>query len=137
MHTSYWSFTPPPIISYSDLEMSILVIINDPPYGTETAYNALRMILAIHKKNEADQIRLFLMADAVTVALKNQDTPKGFYNLERMLRGIMAKGTTVSLCGTCMNARGLEENGLIDGCSRGSMDELASWVIEADRVLTF
>jgi uncharacterized protein involved in oxidation of intracellular sulfur len=32
------------------------------------------------------------MADAVTGALVNQNTPQGYYNIEKMLKAILNKG---------------------------------------------
>jgi len=73
-----------------------LFIVNDGPYGTEKAYNALRLAMAMQKEVDAD-IRVFLMADAVANAVAGQNTPQGFYNIERMLKGILAKGGKVKL----------------------------------------
>jgi uncharacterized protein involved in oxidation of intracellular sulfur len=36
-----------------------------------------------------------------------------------------------------MDARGLDEDGLVDGCRRSSMEELTDWTQEADNVLVF
>lgn len=44
------------------------------------------------------------MADAVASALPNQKTPDGYYNIERMLKGLINKGVTIKACGTCMDA---------------------------------
>lgn len=76
--------------------MKYLFIVNDGPYGTEKAYNALRLAMAMQKEVDAD-IRVFLMADAVANAVAGQNTPQGFYNIERMLKGILAKGGKVKL----------------------------------------
>lgn len=73
-----------------------LLIINDGPYGTEKAYNALRLGMAMQKERNAD-VKVFLMADAVANAVAGQDTPQGYYNIERMLKGILAKGGEVKL----------------------------------------
>jgi len=73
-----------------------LFIVNDGPYGTEKAYNALRLAMVMQKEVAAD-IRVFLMADAVANAVTGQNTPQGFYNIERMLKGILAKGGKVRL----------------------------------------
>ena len=43
----------------------ILIIINDAPYGTEKAYNALRMAMTIQKEHQEAEIKIFLLADAV------------------------------------------------------------------------
>ena len=60
--------------------MTILFIINDAPYGSEKAYNALRMAMTAQKEHADVQVRLFLLADAVTCALPGQATPQGYYS---------------------------------------------------------
>ena len=47
--------------------MKTLLIINDPPYGTERAYNALRLANTLIKR-EGEEARVFLMADAALCA---------------------------------------------------------------------
>lgn len=76
--------------------MKILFIINDAPYGTEKAYNALRMAMSLQKEHaESVEVNIFLLADAVTCALPNQVTPNGFYNIERMLKSTIRRGGMV------------------------------------------
>lgn len=117
--------------------MKTLLIVNDPPYGTEKAYNALRLALALHKKSPANEITVFLMADAVIAAKAGQKTPDGYYNVERMLRRVLAGKGQILLCGTCMDARGMTDDDVMDGGRRSSMDELATATIEADKVIVF
>jgi len=117
--------------------MKILFILNDPPYGTERCYNALRLANALLKKDPAIEVTVFLMADAVSCGRKGQKTPDGYYNLERMLKRFTAGTHRLLLCGTCMDARGLSEPDLMDGARRSSMDELAAATSEADKVLVF
>lgn len=116
--------------------MKILFLINDAPYGTEKFYNACRLAMQL-QKDHGTEILLFLMADAVTGALPNHNTPQGYYNIERMLKAIINKGGKVKLCGTCLDARGLSEMKVIEGCERSSMAELAQWSVEAEKVFTF
>lgn len=114
--------------------MNALIIINDPPYGTEKLYNALRMAQALLKA-ECD-VTVFLMGDAVSGAKTRQKTPDGFYNVERMVKRAALKGK-VLLCGTCMDARGITEKEIVDGVERSTMDELAKCTVAADKVLVF
>jgi len=116
--------------------MKVLFIINDPPYGTERAYNALRLAHALLKKEPETEVTMFLMADAVLAAKAGQKTPDGYYNLERMLKRLASKGK-VLLCGTCMDARGLTDGELMDGARRSTMDEFAATTLAADKVLVF
>ena len=118
--------------------MKILFIINDAPYGSEKAYNALRMAMMLQKEHaESVQVRMFLMADAVTAALPGQNTPQGYYNIERMLRSVLSKGGEVKACGSCAEARGIKNLKLIEGVEISTMSELCNWTVDADKVLTF
>lgn len=117
--------------------MKILFIINDPPYGTERVYNALRLAHALLKKESQTEVTVFLLADAVVGARAGQKTPDGYYNVERMLKRVLAGNGKVLLCGTCMDARGLDDAALMAGARRSTMDELAAATVEADKALVF
>jgi uncharacterized protein involved in oxidation of intracellular sulfur len=113
-----------------------LIVLNDPAYGTERSYNGLRLAHALAKR-EGEEVRLFLLADAVGCALAGQTTPNGYYNLERMLAAVNRHGAGIGLCGTCMDARGIREEQLVPGTRRSSLDELADWSLWADKVISF
>ena len=117
--------------------MKCLFVLNDPPYGNERACNGLRLAHAIAKKDAEARIVVFPMADAVLSATAGQKTPEGFYNIERMLKRVLAAGGEVLLCGTCMDARGVVEAKLMEGARRSTMDELAAETIAADKALVF
>jgi uncharacterized protein involved in oxidation of intracellular sulfur len=118
--------------------MKILIIINDAPYGTEKAYNAMRMAMTLQKEHaESGVVRIFLMADAVTCALPNQNTPQGYYNIERMLCSVINKGAEVKTCGSCSEARGIKGLTLIEGVEISTMSQLCDWTVDSDRVITF
>jgi len=117
--------------------MKTLFILNDPPYGTERSYNALRLAHALLKQNNGAEITVFLLADAVVAARKGQKTPDGYYNMERMLKRIIAGTGRVLLCSACMDARGLADEDMIEGAGRSSMDELAAVTTASDKVLVF
>lgn len=114
--------------------MKVLIIINDPPYGTERLYNGLRLAHALIKQE--NELTLFLMGDAVLGAKTGQKTPDGYYNVERMVRRVTTKGK-VLLCGTCMDARGITESEVLEGAERSTMDALAQATQESDKVLVF
>jgi uncharacterized protein involved in oxidation of intracellular sulfur len=117
--------------------MKALFILNDPPYGTERCYNGLRLAHALLKQNPGNEITVFLMADAVIAARQGQKTPEGYYNLERMLKRVVAGNGRVLLCGTCMDARGMTADDVMEGAQRSAMDELAAATAAADKVLVF
>ena len=116
--------------------MNYVVILNDPPYGTERTYNGLRLAGAL-AKDATNSVSVFLMGDAAACAVAGQVTPNGYYNLERMLKAVSAKGGKVGVCGSCMDARGLRAEALAQGTHRSSMDELTAWTQEADKVIVF
>ena len=115
----------------------ILVTINDPPYGTERAYNALRLTANILKQEPETEMRVFLVADAASCAKAGQNVPQGYYNLERMLKVILHRGGIVGVCGTCMDARGMKDEELVDGTKRSTLDEWTEWTLWADKTLVF
>ena len=117
--------------------MQVLIVINDAPYGTEKAYNGLRLAMALQREHEGVDVRIFLLADAVGCVLPGQSTPQGYYNVERMLKAVIAKGGQVKACGSCAEARGLTGLPLIEGVEVSTMSQLTQWVLDSDRVLTF
>lgn len=116
--------------------MRILFILNDPPYGTERSYNALRLAGALAKRG-GDELRVFLLGDAAACAMDGQSVPSGFYNIGRMLQVVTAKQSPVGVCGGCMDARGIEEADLLAGARRSSLDELTDWTVWAEKVVVF
>ncbi|WP_296706376.1 DsrE family protein [Rhodoblastus sp.] len=117
--------------------MKFLLLLNDPPYGTERTYNALRLAHALVKREPDAAIVVFLMAAAVLSAKAGQKTPEGFYSIERMLKRVMAGKGQVLLCGTCMDARGIADSEVMEGASRSTMDALAAETLAAEKVLVF
>lgn len=116
--------------------MEFLIILNDAPYGTERSYNGLRLAGSLAKQEET-KVSVFLMGDAASCALAGQMTPNGYYNIERMLQAISQKGGSIGVCGSCMDARGIQPSALVAGAHRSSMEELTSWTRKADQILVF
>ena len=116
--------------------MKVLFILNDPPYGTERSYNALRLARNLLIK-EAGEVRMFLLGDAAACAKGGQKVPQGYYNMADMLSAFMRRGGAVGVCGTCLDARGIAEGELVEGAARGTMDQLTEWTAWADKVLVF
>ncbi len=116
--------------------MKMLFILNDPAYGTERSYNGLRLAGALAKHDGAE-VRVFLIGDAVTCAMAGQQVPDGYYHLDRMILGAVHHGAEIGCCGTCMDARGIADDGLTEGARRSTLEELAEWTVWADKVVTF
>lgn len=115
----------------------ILILINDAPYGTEKAYNGLRLANQLNKAHEDVEVRIFLMADAAGCAVAGQNTPNGYYNIERMLKYSINKGAKVKICGTCADARGLKNAELIEGAEISTMAEFTEWVVDSEKLISF
>ena len=113
-----------------------LFILNDPPYGTERSYNALRLAGSLAKR-EGEQVKVFLIGDAAAAAKAGQKVPQGYYNVDVMLRSVAKRGGEIGVCGTCMDARGIADLELSDATHRSSLDQLTDWTQWADKVLVF
>ena len=116
--------------------MKTLFILNDPPYGTERSYNALRLAGNLAKR-EGEEMKVFFIGDAAACAKAGQTTPNGFYNIERMMMAVAVRSGELGVCGTCMDARGITDDELIPQARRSTLDELTDWTLWADRVVTF
>ncbi|MBY8998551.1 MAG: DsrE family protein [Candidatus Thorarchaeota archaeon] len=115
----------------------LLIILNDPPYGTERSYNGLRLAMTLKKAYPDLKVNVFLLGDAGSCAVAGQKTPDGYYNLERMIRAIVTKKVSVICCGTCLDARGLSDDYLVTRVKRSTIGDLGKWTVEADKVVTF
>lgn len=113
-----------------------LFILNDPPYGTERSYDALRLAGALAKRG-GEEVKVFLIGDAAACAKAHQKVPQGYYNLELMLRVPARHGAEIGVCGTCMDARGIAEAELAEGTRRSTLEELTDWTQWADKTLVF
>ena len=120
-----------------NIKLKILFLINDAPYGTQKFYNACRLAMTIQKEHPEVEVNVFLMADSVTGALVNQNTPQGYYNIERMLKAIVNKGGKVKLCGGCIDARGVASLEFIEGCMRSNMRRTCSMVCRSGQGIYF
>ena len=114
------------------------MILNSAPYGDEKGWNALRLAKALTSAAIGMKVNIFLLGDAVTTAKKGQKPPEGYYNLEKMLTELIEQGVEVIACRTCINARGLTQEDLVEGVRVGTtVQNLAGWVKESQKVLSF
>lgn len=116
---------------------TLTIIINGPPYGDEHAWNALRLATALISSSVGMSVNIFLLGDAVNAAKKGQKTPEGYYNLEKTLRDLLKGGVKIEACGTCLTARALGKEDMIEDIEVGTMLKLAGWIKESSKVLTF
>ncbi len=116
--------------------MDILIILNDAPYGSERTFQGLRMADAMQKLEEDADLTVYLSNDAVLCAKTGQQTPDGYYNVERMLKPIIRRGSVI-VCRTCAEARGLFQADLMDGVRIVTLGEAAEIALEADKTLVY
>ena len=73
---------------------TILIILNDAPYGSERTCNGLRLAGALAGAGGHD-LRLFLLGDSVVAAKAGQKVPSGYYSVEVMLGAVVRGGWQV------------------------------------------
>ena len=115
--------------------MSVLLVVNSPPYGSEGPYNAFRLAESLALRDE--RVEVFLMGDAVAAARAGQDPRGAHASLEQMLKGLLEKGVDVSCCGTCCATRGLTEGELVAHARVATIHDLAEATVRSDRVVSF
>lgn len=115
--------------------MSVLLVVNTPPYGSEGPYNALRLADALALRDE--HVEVFLMGDGVHTARAGQDPRGAQASLEQMVVDLLEKGVDLLCCGTCCTTRGLDEDDLLPGVRVGTIHDLAGAVARCDKVASF
>lgn len=118
--------------------MKILIIFNREPYdSTDVTWNGLRLAQTL-KKN-GNKVRIFLMNDAVDMARDVCKPPQEYdQDLSKMLKDLISCGVPVKVCGTCMARCGIYKNHpYFEGAEKSTMEDLANWVVDSDKTLTF
>ena len=117
--------------------MKVLIIFNCNPYdGTDVTWNGLRLVDKL--LDIGVEVKLFLMNDSVDMARDAAKPPEGFFDLGKMLKDLIVKGVPVKVCGTCKVRCGVHKGEpYFEGAQEAKMTELADWVKEADKVITF
>jgi len=118
--------------------MKILIIFNHKPYdNTDITWNGLRLAETLKKNGQ--EVRIFLMNDAVDMARNICKPIEGYdQDLAQMLKKMIQKDVEVKVCGTCMARCGIYKNHpYFEGAHKSTMSELAQWIIESEKVLTF
>lgn len=108
-----------------------LFILNGVPYSTERAYNALRMA-----GREDQRVRGLFIGRRGEPRQGRAEGVRGVLQRPAHARQGAGQGGP-SLCGTCMDVRGLLDAQLIEGARRSTLAELAQWTATADKVLVF
>lgn len=118
--------------------MKVLMVFNRQPYdNTDVTWNGLR--LADKLLDAGQELMIFLMNDAVDMARDSCRPPLGYdQDLSKMLKDLIARVVPVKVCGTCMAHCGIHKNEpYLEGTLKATMPELAQWVVESDKMMTF
>ena len=114
---------------------TITIILNELPYKNDKAWNAFRLAGSLLEQDV--KVNIFLLEDGVDAGKENQNTDSKDYDLETLTKELLAKNVTFVACSTCINVCGISKEKMIDGITSGFMRDLAKWVKESDKVLTF
>lgn len=115
--------------------MSVLLVVNTAPYGSEGPYNAFRLAQALALREE--HVEVFLMGDAVGAGRAGQDPRGSHASLEQMVVELLESGVDVTCCGTCCATRGLTQEDLITQVRVGTIHDLAAATARSDKVVSF
>lgn len=113
--------------------MKYLFIFNDSPYGSQRAYNGLRLAAAVARKSK---VQVFLLGDGILCGIAGLSPAHADYNPQELLHVISETGAELSACGTCMEARGVSDAQLIACIKRSTMDQLVAWTEDADKIIS-
>jgi len=118
--------------------MRFLFIFNHQPYdGSDVAWNGLRLATNLQKRGE--EVRIFLMNDAVDLARDSTKKPDFYdHDLVETVKNLYKNGAKLKVCGTCMARCGINKNEpYFDEAIKGTMDNLVEWSLECEKILTF
>lgn len=117
------------------MEQTVTIIINEEPYkGRDLAWNGLRLAEA----SLVDiNVNVFLMEGGVDSGRKNLEPPENYPHLGEIIVRLLEEGAKVKACGVCLESCGIGMGDMIDGIEEGTMMQLAEWVRESDKVVSF
>lgn len=115
--------------------MTVLIVVSEPPHGSDRPYHALRLAGALQVAGH--HVRVFLMSDAVWTGAAGQSGANADTNLAARLGVLLESGVEVKACGLCVETRGLQGSAMVPGIQSATLPDLAEWVTDSDRVLTF
>ena len=118
--------------------MKVLFIFNHEPYdGSDVAWNGLRLAKKLFEKGH--EVRIFLMNDSVDLARDCNKKPDNYDNdLVEMLKEMYNDGVELKVCGTCQARCGIYKNEPYFAPEiKATMNDLADWVADSDKILTF
>lgn len=114
---------------------SVLIVLSHSPFDGDTTWNALR--LASTLQTQGASVRVFVMNDATDLVRQGAMPEGAEFDLQAMLRGLLPKGGRVKVCTTCVTRCGMHSGDVLPETVMATMGDLATWVVESDRVVTF
>lgn len=114
---------------------SVLIILSKSPFDGDETWNALRLAGAL--LGQAVAVRVFVMNDAIDLVRQGAMAESAEFDLQAMLRDLLAHGARIKICTTCVTRCGLHGGDVMPEAILSSMAELAAWVTGSDRVVTF
>ncbi|EDM24576.1 DsrE/DsrF/TusD sulfur relay family protein [Caminibacter mediatlanticus] len=118
--------------------MKFLFIFNHQPYdGSDLTWNGLRLAKNLH--NRGHDVRIFLISDSIDLARDCIKKPENYDNdLVAMLKEMYNNGVKLKVCGICQARCGIYKNEpYFDEKIKATMNDLANWCEEADKIITF
>jgi len=114
---------------------TVLVVLSHSPFDGDTIWNALRLASTLQSQSVA--VRVFVMNDATDLVRQGAMPEGAEFDLQGMLRGLLPKGGRVKVCTTCVTRCGMHSGDVLPEVVMAGMGDLATWVVESDRTLTF
>ncbi len=103
------------------------------PYVFENTYTAIKIAQTALKKGY--RVNLFASADGVHNFTLDQKA-RGIPNAQEKFKSLIEKGLNVELCGTCLQFRGIQKDGLMKNVSPSTMNKLCDLIKNSDVFLT-
>lgn len=114
---------------------SVLIVLSHAPFDGDTTWNALRLASTLQAQGAA--VRVFVMNDATDLVRQGAMPEGAEFDLQAMLRGLLPKGGRVKVCTTCVTRCGMHSGDVLPETAMATMGDLATWVVESDRIVTF
>jgi uncharacterized protein involved in oxidation of intracellular sulfur len=114
---------------------SALIVLSRSPLDGDTTWNALRLAATLASQHVA--VRVFVMNDATDLVRQGAMPEGAEFDLQGMLRSLLAHGGRVKVCTTCVTRCGMQSGDVMPEVVMATTGDLATWVVESDRAMTF
>jgi uncharacterized protein involved in oxidation of intracellular sulfur len=114
---------------------TVLIVLSHSPFDGDTIWNALRLASTLQGQGVA--VRVFVMNDAIDLVRQGAMPADAEFDLQGMLRALLAHGGRVKVCTTCVTRCGMASGDVMPEVLMATMGDLATWVTDSDRALAF